>query len=105
MAETLRIMTLAAAVALSACQGGGLAGLDDDREPAGLVAGTVQMTLGTAKTQFRENNFALAEKSFQEVLKRDPSHVEAWLGLAASYDRLGRYDLADAAYDRVISVG
>ncbi|TJX07135.1 MAG: hypothetical protein E5X43_02170, partial [Mesorhizobium sp.] len=31
-------------------------------------------------------------------------NAEAWLGLAASYDKLGRFDFADRAYDQLVAV-
>jgi Flp pilus assembly protein TadD len=31
-----------------------------------------------------------------------PKSVEAWVGLAASYDKLKRFDLADRAYQQAI---
>ena len=33
-----------------------------------------------------------------------PRDGEAWLGLAASYDRLKRYDLADRAYSQALAI-
>jgi len=33
-----------------------------------------------------------------------PRDAEAWLGLAASYDRLRRFDLADRAYNQAIGI-
>jgi tetratricopeptide (TPR) repeat protein len=34
----------------------------------------------------------------QDAVEKSPEDVMAWIGLAASYDRLGRFDLADHAY-------
>jgi hypothetical protein len=53
------------------------------------------------KRYFRSNNFALAEKSFRSAAEKHPNDAEAWIGLAASYDRLRRFDLADRAYGQV----
>jgi tetratricopeptide (TPR) repeat protein len=39
-----------------------------------------------------------AERSFRKAVELHPRDAEAWLGLAASYDRLRRFDLADRAY-------
>jgi Tfp pilus assembly protein PilF len=50
------------------------------------------------KKYFRSNNFGLAEKSFRSAVEKHPRDAEAWIGLAASYDRLRRFDLADRAY-------
>ncbi|MGA8494409.1 MAG: tetratricopeptide repeat protein [Xanthobacteraceae bacterium] len=50
------------------------------------------------KKYFRSNNFGLAEKSFRTAVEKHPNDAGAWVGLAASYDRLHRFDLADRAY-------
>jgi Flp pilus assembly protein TadD len=50
------------------------------------------------KRYFRANDFGLAEKSFQAAVEKHPRDAESWVGLAASYDRLRRFDLADRAY-------
>jgi Tfp pilus assembly protein PilF len=48
--------------------------------------------------RFYEGNFGLAQHYFQDAVEKSPNDVTAWIGLAASYDRLGRFDLADRAY-------
>ena len=48
--------------------------------------------------RFYEGNFGLAQQYFQDAVEKSPDDVTAWIGLAASYDRLGRFDLADQAY-------
>jgi Flp pilus assembly protein TadD len=60
--------------------------------------------LEEAKTSFRNNNYGLAERSFREAVEASPKNAEAWLGLAASYDQLGRFDLADRAYEELIKL-
>ena len=37
-------------------------------------------------------------------LEKHPNDAEAWVGLAASYDRLHRFDLADRAYAEAIRI-
>ena len=54
--------------------------------------------LALGKKYFRSNNFGLAEHSFRSAVEKHPRDAEAWVGLAASYDRLHRFDLADRAY-------
>ena len=56
------------------------------------------------KKYFRSNNFGLAEKSFRSAAEKHPHDAEAWLGLAACYDRLRRFDLADKAYGQAIRI-
>jgi Flp pilus assembly protein TadD len=48
--------------------------------------------------RFYEGNFGLAQQYFQAAVEKSPNDVSAWIGLAASYDRLARFDLADQAY-------
>ncbi len=60
--------------------------------------------LKTAKADFREGRFGLAEENFRKAVEVSPRDAEAWLGLAASYDRLRRFDLADRAYDQAIKL-
>lgn len=54
--------------------------------------------------RFKEGNFGLAEHYFQDAVARAPKDVHAWIGLAASYDRLARFDLADRAYKSAIKL-
>jgi tetratricopeptide (TPR) repeat protein len=65
-----------------------------------------QLSLG--KRHFREENYGLAEMYFRRVVEHEsvPTQrkAEAWVGLAASYDRLKRFDLADRAYAAAIGI-
>jgi tetratricopeptide (TPR) repeat protein len=60
--------------------------------------------LSLGKKQYRANNFGLAERYFRHAAELHPRDAEAWLGLAASYDRLRRFDLADRAYGQAIGI-
>ena len=60
------------------------------------------LTLG--KRHYREKNYGLAEQYFRRAAETTPRDGEAWLGLAASYDRLKRYDLADRAYKEALDI-
>jgi Flp pilus assembly protein TadD len=60
--------------------------------------------LSLAKENFREGNYGLAERYFRKAVEAGPKDAEAWLGLAAAYDRLRRFDLADRAYAEVIRI-
>lgn len=57
------------------------------------------------KVYFRNESYGLAAQSFQKAVEVTPKDAEAWLGLAASYDRLRRFDLADQAYAKVLQLG
>jgi Flp pilus assembly protein TadD len=70
----------------------------------GLLGSDPNDDLNRGKIQYRANNFGLAEKHFRHAVELHPNDAEAWLGLAASYDRLRRFDLADRAYKEAIRI-
>jgi Flp pilus assembly protein TadD len=57
-----------------------------------------------AKNQFQQENYGNAGALFYRAVKLAPNDGEAWLGLAASCDRLHRFDLADKAYKKAYSL-
>ncbi|MCV0398065.1 MAG: tetratricopeptide repeat protein [Rhizobiaceae bacterium] len=60
--------------------------------------------LARGKAQFRDGNYGLAEKHFRKAVELSATNREAWLGLAASYDQLGRFDFADRAYEQLVKL-
>ena len=60
--------------------------------------------LNIGKKQFSAGKFNLAERHFRRAVELHPRDAEAWLGLAASYDRLRKFELADRAYDQAIKI-
>jgi Flp pilus assembly protein TadD len=108
-----RVFKLAAVAALC-CHVGACASLTDEEISAELAGGISDTSsfgslpeavwLAKAKQNFRDGNYGLAERFYRQSIEEQPRNVEAWLGLAASYDRLKRFDLADKAYDAVIKL-
>jgi len=70
----------------------------------GLLGSDPNDELSLGKKHYRANDFGLAEKHFRRAVELHPRDAEAWLGLAASYDRLRRFDLADRAYAQAIGI-
>ena len=56
------------------------------------------------KQEYRAGKFDAAAKLFSRAAERNPRNAEAWLGLAASYDRLRQFGLADSAYTQAIGI-
>jgi Flp pilus assembly protein TadD len=69
-----------------------------------LLGGDAGDDLSLGKRHYREQNYGLAEQHFRRAVEKLPRDGEAWLGLAASYDRLRRYDLADRAYKEALAI-
>jgi Flp pilus assembly protein TadD len=53
---------------------------------------------------FKKGNYGLAQRYFRDAVEKAPEDAEAWIGLAASYDRVRRFDLADQAYAQAIKL-
>jgi tetratricopeptide (TPR) repeat protein len=66
------------------------------------LRGDLNSDLNLGKRHFREGDFGLAEVHFRRAVEKGlpdaREAAEAWLGLAACYDRLRRFELADRAY-------
>ena len=58
------------------------------------------LRLGTE--HFNRGHYGTAERYFRDAVEKAPKDATAWVGLAASYDRIGRFDLADRAYAAAI---
>ncbi|MGA7489966.1 MAG: tetratricopeptide repeat protein [Xanthobacteraceae bacterium] len=79
-----------------------------DAQPKTVAKGSAgtgaEEELGLGKTQFRAGSFARAARHFRRAVELNPRDLESWLGLAASYDRLRRFQLADRAYDQAVKI-
>lgn len=60
--------------------------------------------LRLALEHFNRGHYGLAERYFQDAVEKTPKDATAWVGLAASYDRLSRFDLADRAYASAVKL-
>jgi Flp pilus assembly protein TadD len=97
-------MLVAAAGALAGCQGA-LGPSAFATKPAPLLnLPEVQFysdeeALQHGKAYFKQGDYGRAEASYRRAVELLPQDPEALLGLAASYDRLRRFDLADRLYN------
>ena len=82
----------------------GSAGTAEPMAQAGLMGTDPNDDLNLGKKYFRAQDFGLAERHFRRAVEAQSKDAEAWLGLAASYDRLKRFDLADRAYDEAVGL-
>jgi Flp pilus assembly protein TadD len=94
------IVSMLLIVPLGACELTGDS--ENEAKPeAGLVTAEnapEQPYLQRAKEHFRQGDYGLAEKFYRQAVEERHQNVEAWLGLAATYDHLKRFDEADRAY-------
>jgi Flp pilus assembly protein TadD len=72
--------------------------------PSGLMGADPYDDLNTGKKLYRAANYGLAERHFRRAVEARPKDAEAWVGLAASYDQLRRFELADRAYNQAVGI-
>jgi Flp pilus assembly protein TadD len=63
-----------------------------------------EQALEKATRHFARGEYGHSERYYREAAELRPDNVDAWLGLAASYDQLRRFDLAERAYNRALSI-
>src|SRR5436190_5412455 len=74
------------------------------RDPPAAAKASPDDELSLGKKYFQAGNFGLAERHFRRAVELHPRDLESWMGLAASYDRLRRFDLADRAYEQAMKI-
>lgn len=62
----------------------------------GILSSNEANRLGRA--DLAAGNYGNAERHFRIAVEKDRNDVPSWIGLAAAYDNLSRFDLADRAY-------
>ena len=77
--------------------------LPGDESETGTAGGAAAaMTRG--RDQYQANHFREAERDFRRATELAPKSSEAWLGLAACYDRLNDFTKADRAYAKALAI-
>lgn len=75
-----------------------------DSDNTVLKGNNATRVLAMGKDHFKDQNYGLSRKYFQKAVELKTDSVAGWAGLAASYDELGRFDLADRAYKQLINL-
>jgi Flp pilus assembly protein TadD len=81
------------------------AGADPVQEPTDVKYYPSDEPVRMGLEHFNRGNYGLSQRYFKDAVEKAPRDVTAWVGLAASYDRLRRFDLADQAYAQAIRLG
>ena len=103
MKSAAHFTCLAAMVGATACSMGELtvrpikSTLAEGRQPS-----NVRVAEGNA--QLALNNVALAIEAYRKALREEPNNVEAMIGLASCYDRMGRADISRRHYEMALAV-
>lgn len=103
MAQLNYALLTLAAVGVAACTAGGIevrpikAPLAEGRQPVNfrVAEGNAQLALG---------NVGLAIEAYRKALREQPESVEAMVGLASCYDKMGRFDLSRRHFEMALAV-
>lgn len=103
------IVAVAMAVALSGCSGiAGKSAFGSNKlsavEITDLGSYTADRALAEARGSFRNNDFGNSATLYRRVVELEPKNAEGYIGLSASYDRLGRFDLSDRVYASLFKI-
>ena len=74
------------------------------QEPADIKYYPSDEPLRLGMEHFSRGNYGMAQRYFRDATEKAPRDPTAWVGLAASYDRVRRFDLADQAYASAIKL-
>lgn len=100
-----KYLAIAACVALTGCSTfdwpeiRSLVRLGDD-----VAISDTEQALVQGRENFAAGNYGIAVDSFHAAVTLDPQSVRALNGLAASYDKLGRFDLAERYYASALDI-
>lgn len=93
------------ALALTACQAplaDPVVAGDPPAFSTGILTSNEANRLGRAN--LAAGNYGNAERHFRTAVEKNRTDVASWIGLAAAYDNLSRFDLADRAYHEAIGI-
>jgi Flp pilus assembly protein TadD len=110
LATLIRYMTAFSFLALAGCSQMDPSVADGEVAPkeAALTGDAAeplsQSPIRRALEAYRHGDFGLAERHFRAAVEHNPRDAKAWIGLAASYDQLRRFELADRAYSKAVQL-
>ncbi len=88
-----------------------LAGCNDAKLAIRSVPGTALAENATADVRVAEGraqlalgNVGLALESFRKAIRENPAKLEAYVGMASGYERMGRFDLAARQYEGALAL-
>jgi len=65
---------------------------------------TADAALTEARSHFKNNDFGYSAALYKKVVELNPKDPQGYVGLGASYDRLGRFDLSDRVYATLFQI-
>jgi Flp pilus assembly protein TadD len=98
------LLIAAAVLAAGACTEAGKLEIRAIASPLAAGNKPVSFRIAEARGHFVLGNVALALESFRKAAREDPASVDALSGMAACYDRMGRFDLSRRNYEAALAL-
>lgn len=103
MTKRLISISLTAALAATACSSGGELSVRSISSPLAAGRQAANFRLAEGNSQFALGNIGLALEAYRKALREDSASIDAMVGLAACYDRMGRSDLSRRHYEMALA--
>lgn len=98
------ILIVAGLLATGGCGDEGKLQIRSIGSPLAAGSKVVSFRVAEARGQFALGNVALALESFRKAARENPANADALVGIAACYDRMGRFDLSRRNYEAALAL-
>ncbi|MGI8932144.1 MAG: LytR C-terminal domain-containing protein [Sphingomicrobium sp.] len=102
MPKQIISLSIVAALAATACSSGEL-NVRSIASPLAAGRQPANFRLAEGNAQFALGNVGLALEAYRRALREEPASIDAMVGLAACYDRMGRHDLSRRHYEMALA--
>lgn len=103
MRPTIVPLAILSAVGLAACAAGDVE-VRSIATPLASGSQTADFRLGEGNAQLALGNVGLALEAYRKALREAPASIDAMVGIATCYDRMGRFDLSRKHYEMALAV-
>jgi cytochrome c-type biogenesis protein CcmH/NrfG len=97
------LLGIAAAISTVSCSSGDL-NVRAIKGPLAAGQQPVSFRVAEGHSQLALGNVALALEAYRKALREDPQSVDAMMGIAVCYDKMGRFDLSRRHYEMALAI-
>ncbi|QDP19465.1 LytR C-terminal domain-containing protein [Sphingomonas xanthus] len=101
--QSTRLVLAIAAAAATSCSGGGF-DVRPIKQPLAAGIQPADFRVAEGHSQLALGNVGLAVEAYRKALRQRPDSVDALLGLATAYEKMGRTDLSRRHYELALAV-
>lgn len=98
------MLASAAALAIAGCGGEGKLTIRSIASPTSTAGKSMPLRIAEAHSHVARGNIGLALETFRKAARENPNSADALAGIAACYDRMGRFDLSRRYYESALAL-